>query len=176
MHWRSRSLWHQGTTFVHDAPLIHARPVLLDEIARRFPTLKMWIAHLGHPWCDELISVIHKHPNLYADMSALTPRPLQFYFGMAERRRIRRGPQGLLRDRLSVHDGGVVAGRAARDQSGGRRDRVLPHPRGSHRGHHPIAEARRNLEGRYAKAVERYNGDGANDRRRPCVTWEGSRQ
>ena len=76
-------LWHQGTTFVRDAPLIHARPVLLDEVARRFPNLRMWIAHLGHPWCDELISVIRKHPNLYADMSALTPRPLQFYFAMA---------------------------------------------------------------------------------------------
>jgi predicted TIM-barrel fold metal-dependent hydrolase len=75
-------LWHQGTTFVRDAPLIHARPVLLDEIACRFPNLIMWIAHLGHPWCDELIAVIRKHPNLYADMSALHPRPLQFYFAM----------------------------------------------------------------------------------------------
>jgi predicted TIM-barrel fold metal-dependent hydrolase len=56
--------------------------VLLDEIARRFPNLTMWIAHLGHPWCDELIAVIRKHPNLYADMSALHPRPLQFYFAM----------------------------------------------------------------------------------------------
>ncbi len=76
-------LWQQGTTFVRDTPLIHARPVLLDEIARRFPNLKMWIAHLGHPWCDELIVVIRKHPNLYADMSALFPRPMQFYFAMA---------------------------------------------------------------------------------------------
>jgi uncharacterized protein len=75
-------LWHQGTTFVRDAPLIHARPVLLDEIARRFPDLKMWIAHLGHPWCDELNVVIRKHPNLYADMSALHPRPVQFYFAL----------------------------------------------------------------------------------------------
>lgn len=75
-------IWHQGTTFVRDAPLIHARPVLLDEIARRFPDLKMWIAHLGHPWCDEMIAVIRKHPNLYTDISALYPRPTQFYFAM----------------------------------------------------------------------------------------------
>jgi predicted TIM-barrel fold metal-dependent hydrolase len=76
-------VWHQGTTFVRDAPLIHARPILLDEIARRFPDLKMWVAHLGHPWCDELIVVVRKHPNLYADMSALTPRPLQLYLALA---------------------------------------------------------------------------------------------
>jgi predicted TIM-barrel fold metal-dependent hydrolase len=75
-------LWHQGTTFVRDAPLIHARPVLLDDIARRFPDLKMWIAHLGHPWGDETAAVIRKHPNLYADMSAIHFRPGQYYFAM----------------------------------------------------------------------------------------------
>jgi len=75
-------LWHQGTTFVRDAPLIHARPVLLDEVARRFPDLRMWVAHLGHPWCDELVAVVRKHPNLYTDMSAVHPRPLQFYLAM----------------------------------------------------------------------------------------------
>lgn len=75
-------LWHQGTTFVRDAPLIWARPVLLDEVARRFPDLRMWVAHLGHPWCDELVATIRKHPHMYADMSALHPRPLQFYFAL----------------------------------------------------------------------------------------------
>ena len=75
-------LWHQGTTFVRDSPLIHARPVLLDQVARDFPDLTMWVAHLGHPWCDELISVIRKHPNMYADMSAIHPRPMQFYLAM----------------------------------------------------------------------------------------------
>jgi predicted TIM-barrel fold metal-dependent hydrolase len=75
-------LWHQGTTFVRDAPLIHARPVLLDEIARHFPDLTMWVAHLGHPWYEELVAVIRKHPKMYADMSALHPRPLQFYLAM----------------------------------------------------------------------------------------------
>jgi predicted TIM-barrel fold metal-dependent hydrolase len=75
-------LWHQGATFVRDAPLIHARPVLLDEIARRYPELRMWVAHLGHPWIDELLVVIRKHPHLYADMSALTSRPLQLYHAL----------------------------------------------------------------------------------------------
>jgi len=75
-------LWHQGTTFVRDSPLIHARPVLIDEIARRFPELRMWIAHLGHPWCEELVVVVRKHPHVYADMSALETRPLQFYMAM----------------------------------------------------------------------------------------------
>jgi len=75
-------MWHQGTTFVRDAPLIHARPVLLDEIATRFPDLKIVVAHLGHPWIEEAMATIRKHPNLYADISALETRPWQYYNGM----------------------------------------------------------------------------------------------
>jgi predicted TIM-barrel fold metal-dependent hydrolase len=72
-------LIHQGTTFVRDAPLRHARPWLLDEVATACPDLRMWIAHLGHPWCDETMVVLRKHPNLYADVSALHTRPVQLY-------------------------------------------------------------------------------------------------
>jgi predicted TIM-barrel fold metal-dependent hydrolase len=72
-------LVHQGTTFVRDGPLMHARPILLDEIARRFPRLVVVIAHLGHPWFEEAIVVVRKHPNVYADVSALHPRPWQLY-------------------------------------------------------------------------------------------------
>jgi hypothetical protein len=72
-------LIHQGTTFVRAGPLLHARPVLLDEIARRFPDLRIVIAHVGHPWVEEAIVVVRKHPNVYADVSALHPRPWQLY-------------------------------------------------------------------------------------------------
>jgi hypothetical protein len=75
-------LWHQGTTFVRDAPLEVSRPALLDAVARRFPELPMWIAHLGHPWCEETMATIRKHPNMYADVSALHTRPVQLYFAM----------------------------------------------------------------------------------------------
>ena len=75
-------MWHQGATFVRDAPLIHARPVLLDEIATRFPDLRIVVAHLGHPWIEEAMATIRKHPNLYADISALDTRPWQYYNGM----------------------------------------------------------------------------------------------
>lgn len=72
-------LIHQGTTFLRAGPLISARPILLDEVARRFPELRMVIAHMGHPWCEEAVVVIRKHPHLYADISALVPRPKQLY-------------------------------------------------------------------------------------------------
>jgi len=76
-------LIHQGTTFLRDGPLIHARPVLLDEVARRLPELRLVVAHIGHPWCEETVAVIRKHPHLFADISALCPRPMQLYFALA---------------------------------------------------------------------------------------------
>ena len=45
-------LCHQGTTFVSDAPLRWARPFLIDDVARACPDLRLFIAHLGHPWCE----------------------------------------------------------------------------------------------------------------------------
>lgn len=75
-------LWHQGTSFVSQGYLDASRPAMLDPIARAFPNLKMVVAHLGHPWHAECVSLIRKNHNVYADMSALSPRPWQFYNAM----------------------------------------------------------------------------------------------
>ena len=72
-------LVHQGTTFYRRGPLLHARPILLDEVARRHPRLRIVIAHLGHPWVEEAVVVVRKNRNVYADVSALHPRPWQLY-------------------------------------------------------------------------------------------------
>lgn len=70
---------HMATTFANDYPLSYARPILMDDIALAYPDLKIVLAHLGHPWSEEAISVIRKQPNVYADVSALYYRPWQFY-------------------------------------------------------------------------------------------------
>jgi uncharacterized protein len=70
---------HQGTTFPRRAPLKYALPLLLEDVALSYPNLVMVIAHLGHPWIADTIVLIRKHPNLYADLSALHYRPWQFY-------------------------------------------------------------------------------------------------
>lgn len=72
-------LFHTGTTYNRDAPLGFSRPWLLDEVAIRFPELRMVMAHLGHPFYEECLVVIRKHPHVYADISALFYRPWQFY-------------------------------------------------------------------------------------------------
>lgn len=68
-------IFHQGTTFVRNGPLKYANPIQLEDIAIACPELRMIIAHMGHPWETECIVLIRKHPNLYANVSALHYRP-----------------------------------------------------------------------------------------------------
>jgi predicted TIM-barrel fold metal-dependent hydrolase len=75
-------LFHAGTSFVGGTPLDYSRPVHFDNVAVEFPDLKMVLAHLGHPWEGETIAVIRRHPNVFADLSALYYRPWQFYNSM----------------------------------------------------------------------------------------------
>lgn len=70
---------HQGTSFVRPGPLKYANPILLEDIAIACPKLRIVIAHMGHPWEDECVVLIRKHPNLYTNISALHYRPLRHY-------------------------------------------------------------------------------------------------
>ena len=72
-------LFHSGTTFNRAAPLELTRPWLFDSVAIAYPELRMVLAHVGHPFCEECLVVIRKHPHVYADISALYYRPWQFY-------------------------------------------------------------------------------------------------
>jgi uncharacterized protein len=75
-------LLHTGTTFVRQAPLECTLPRHLDPVAIRFPEVKIVMAHLGHPYEGECVAVIRKHPNVYADISALHYRPVQLYHSL----------------------------------------------------------------------------------------------
>jgi predicted TIM-barrel fold metal-dependent hydrolase len=75
-------LLHTGTTFVAQAPLECTLPRHLDAVAIRFPDVKIVMAHLGHPYEGECVAVIRKHPNVYADVSALHYRPFQLYHSL----------------------------------------------------------------------------------------------
>ena len=72
-------VFHTGTSPVQMADLDYAHPRHFDRIAIAFPDLKMVLAHMSHPWQATAIAVIRKHPNVYADISALFYRPWSFY-------------------------------------------------------------------------------------------------
>ena len=75
-------LLHTGTTFIDRAPLECTLPRHLDDVAIRFPDVKIILAHLSHPYEGECVAVIRKHPHLFADCSALHYRPFQLYHSL----------------------------------------------------------------------------------------------
>ena len=75
-------LFHQGTSPIRDAPIRYAHPLVMDEIAIRFPELRIVMAHIGHPWQEDCLVVIRKHPHVYADISGRFYRPWSFYHGL----------------------------------------------------------------------------------------------
>jgi predicted TIM-barrel fold metal-dependent hydrolase len=75
-------VFHQGTSPMQDAPLRYAQPLVMDQVAIAFPDLKIVMAHLGHPWHNDCLAVVRKHPNVWADVSAQFYRPWSFWNGM----------------------------------------------------------------------------------------------
>lgn len=72
-------LFHMGAYLAAQTKLEYGRPVLLDEVARELPDLKMIIAHMGYPWVEECVALLGKQPNAYADISGLVCRPWHAY-------------------------------------------------------------------------------------------------
>jgi len=72
-------LFCQGTHFQRQGRMEYARPSLLDEIAREFADMPIVISSLGHPWIEEGIALMGKHPRVYGDIAGLIRRPWQAY-------------------------------------------------------------------------------------------------
>ena len=72
-------LFHTGVHIAADTKLEYARPMLLDEIARELPGLKIIVAHMGYPWVNEAIVLLAKHKNVYAEISWLLHHPWEAY-------------------------------------------------------------------------------------------------
>lgn len=61
------------------AVLEYNQPVLLDEIARKFPDLKIIIGNMGRPFVDQTLAMVAKHKNVYADLTVNPGQPWQTY-------------------------------------------------------------------------------------------------
>lgn len=64
-------VFHAGTTpFGSLCRLDRADPILLDDVATRFPSLRILITHLGTLWHNEAFMVVEKNPNVFIDTAA----------------------------------------------------------------------------------------------------------
>lgn len=64
---------HTGFCWVPPGKSKFALPILLDDVARDFPNLKIVAFHMGYPYCDDLNMVALGHPNVYVCLSLLCP-------------------------------------------------------------------------------------------------------
>lgn len=67
---------HTSLNFVPTLPMDFGRPIYLDEVAGHFPELKIIAGHGGWPWVPEMMAVLWRHENVYADIAAINPRYL----------------------------------------------------------------------------------------------------
>jgi len=64
---------HTGFCWVPPGKSKYALPILVDDVAREFPELKIVAFHMGYPYCDDLNMVAMGHPNVYLCLSLLVP-------------------------------------------------------------------------------------------------------
>ncbi len=64
-------VFHVGTTpFGALCRLAQANPILIDDVAVRFPQLRIMLTHLGTLWHNEAFMVVEKNPNVWIDTAA----------------------------------------------------------------------------------------------------------
>jgi uncharacterized protein len=64
-------VFHVGSTpFGNLVKLKQADPILIDDVANDFPSLKIILTHLGTLWHNESFMITEKHPNVYIDTAA----------------------------------------------------------------------------------------------------------
>ena len=64
-------MFHSGLAYRSPGGIQYSRPIYFDDVAGKFPELKIIISHLGDPDIRQATAVAHKNPNVYLDFSGL---------------------------------------------------------------------------------------------------------
>jgi uncharacterized protein len=65
---------HTGINYTVTFPIRNDQPIQVDQVACDFPDLVLVACHAGWPWVPEMVAVLRKHPNVYAEFGGLAPR------------------------------------------------------------------------------------------------------
>jgi uncharacterized protein len=52
--------------------IAHGHPELVEEVLVRHPDLRIYLENAGYPFLDEVISLMYRYPQVYADVSTIT--------------------------------------------------------------------------------------------------------
>jgi predicted TIM-barrel fold metal-dependent hydrolase len=80
--YRMPVMFHMGGAYDPEAALEWGSPLLLDRVARAFPSLRIIVAHLGQPMMEETVILLRKNEHVFADLSARFHRRWQLYNGL----------------------------------------------------------------------------------------------
>lgn len=64
-------MFHSGLAYKSPGGIRFSRPIYFDDVADKFPELKIIISHLGDPDIRQATAVAHKNSNVYLDFSGL---------------------------------------------------------------------------------------------------------
>ncbi|MCS7174080.1 MAG: amidohydrolase family protein [Armatimonadetes bacterium] len=74
-------LFHTGTTAIGvgrpggmGLRLDYGRPIYIDEVAARYPELRIILAHPAWPWHEEQLAIVRHKGNVYMDLSGWAPK------------------------------------------------------------------------------------------------------
>ena len=65
---------HTGINYTTHQPIRNDHPLQVDQVACDFPDLTIIACHAGWPWATEMVAVMRKHPNVYAEFGGLAPK------------------------------------------------------------------------------------------------------
>lgn len=67
---------HTGVNFSAHGSIRYGSPLEVDQVACDFPELIIIAHHGGWPWANESVAVAWKHPNVYLEFGAISPKYL----------------------------------------------------------------------------------------------------
>lgn len=73
--------FHNGPPLSPNAFLEYSQPVLLDEIARTFPGMKMIVGRMGVPFIEQTTCLLAKHENVFSDLT-ITPQKMWHVYNL----------------------------------------------------------------------------------------------
>ena len=65
---------YTAMSYANDRPYDLGHPRHLDQVAMDFPELRIVAGLSGWPWVNEMVGLLRRHPNLYADTASHRPR------------------------------------------------------------------------------------------------------
>lgn len=79
-------MFHTGTSIFRGSRIKYSDPILLDDVAEEFPSLKILLEHGGRTfWYDRAAWMVARHKNVYIGIAGIPTRNLPVYFPNLEK-------------------------------------------------------------------------------------------